>query len=78
VVDLNHKQAQTMVSLAQGQTVHKLEAEGWAVVESSRKQAQGGPVMMMRQVNSDVAYILVMPNGERSAQPPTPEQIRDW
>jgi len=34
--------------------------------------------MMRRWLDGDVVHILVMPNGERSAQPPTDAQIRDW
>jgi hypothetical protein len=34
--------------------------------------------MMMRRLEGDAVHILVMPNGERSAQPPTNAQIRDW
>jgi hypothetical protein len=67
-----------MVSLAQAQAVQKLEAEGWMIVEPSNKRAMGGPVMMRRRLDGDVVNILVMPNGERSAQPPTDAQIRDW
>ncbi len=67
-----------MVSLAQAQAVQKLEAEGWVIVERSSKRALGGPVMMKRQSDGAVIHILVMPNGERSAQPPTAAQIRDW
>jgi hypothetical protein len=67
-----------MVSLVQAQAVQKLEAEGWVIVEPSGKRAIGGPVMMMRMLDGHVIHILVMPNGERSAQPPTAEQIRDW
>jgi len=66
-----------MVSLAQAQAVQKFEAEGW-IVQPSRKQAKGGPVMMKRQTDADVSHILIMPDGERSGQPPTPAQIRDW
>jgi hypothetical protein len=68
-----------MVSLAQAQAVQKFEAEGWRIVQRSHKQAKGGPVMMKRQSDDDeVSHILIMPNGERSGQPPTPAQIRDW
>jgi hypothetical protein len=67
-----------MVSLSQAQAVQKLEAEGWRIVEPSSKQAKGGPIMMKRRSDGDVNHILVMPNGERSAQPPTAAQIRDW
>jgi hypothetical protein len=67
-----------MVSLAQGQAVQKLEADGWTTVEPSHKQATGAPVMMKRQSDGNVAHILVMPNGECSALPPTAAQIRDW
>ena len=67
-----------MVSLAQAQAVQKLEAEGWMIVEPSNKRAMGGPVMMRRWLDGDVVHILVMPNGERSAQPPTAAHIRDW
>jgi hypothetical protein len=38
-----------MVSLAQAQAVQKFEAEGWRIVQPSRKRAKGGPVMMKRQ-----------------------------
>ncbi len=34
--------------------------------------------MMKRIVDGNVSHILVMPNGERSAQPPDAAQIRDW
>jgi hypothetical protein len=34
--------------------------------------------MMKRVLNGDVSHILVMPNGERSAQLPTAAQIQDW
>ena len=67
-----------MVSLAQAQVVQKFEAEGWRIVQPSRKQVKGGPVMMKRESDDDVSHILIMPNGERSGQPPTPAQIRDW
>ena len=67
-----------MVSLAQAQAVQKLEADGWTIVEPSHKQPTGGPAMMKRQSDGDVVHILVMPNGERSAQPPSAAQIRDW
>lgn len=68
-----------MVSLLQAQVVQKLEAEGWVIVEpSGKKRAMGGPIMMMRMLDGHVTHILVMPNGERSAQPPTVAQIRDW
>ena len=67
-----------MVSLVQAQAVRRLEAAGWVIVEPSNKYATGGPVMMMRTFDGDVSHILVMPNGERSAQPPTAAQIRDW
>jgi hypothetical protein len=67
-----------MVSLAQAQAVQKLEALGWMIVEPSNKRAKGGPVMMMRRLEGDAVHILVMPNGERSAQAPTDAQIRDW
>jgi hypothetical protein len=67
-----------MVSLAQAQAVQKLEAEGWMMVEPSNKRAKGGRVMMMRRLEGDAVHILVMPNGERSAQAPTDAQIRDW
>jgi hypothetical protein len=67
-----------MVSLAQAQAVQKLEAEGWVIVEPSDKRALGGPVMMMRMLDGQLVHILVMPNGERSQQPPTAAQIRDW
>jgi len=67
-----------MVSLAQAQAAQKLEAEGWTIVEPSKKRAIGGLVMMMRRVDNDLVHIFVMPNGERSAQPPTDAQIRDW
>jgi hypothetical protein len=67
-----------MVSLVQAQAVRKLEAAGWVIVEPSNKCATGGPVMMMRMFDGYVNHILVMPNGERSAQPPTAAQIRDW
>ena len=40
--------------------------------------AIGGSVMMMRMLDGNVIHTLVMPNGERSAQPPTAAQIRDW
>jgi hypothetical protein len=67
-----------MVSLAQAQAVQKFEAEGWRIVQPSRKRAKGGPVMMKRQSDDEASHILIMPNGERSGQPPTPAQIRDW
>lgn len=67
-----------MVSLAQAEAVQKLEAAGWLIVEPSIKRAIGGPVMMKRALNGDVSHILVMPNGERSAQLPTAAQIQDW
>jgi hypothetical protein len=67
-----------MVSLAQAQGVQKLAAEGWMIVEPSNKRPTGGPAMMRRRQDGDVVHILVMPNGERSAQPPTDGQIRDW
>jgi hypothetical protein len=67
-----------MVSLAQAEAVRKLEAAGWLIVEPSNKCATGGPVMMKRTFNGNVSHILVMPNGERSAQLPTAAQIRDW
>jgi hypothetical protein len=38
--------------------------------------AKGGPMMMKRRSDGDVMPNLVTPNGERSAQPPTPAQIR--
>ena len=66
-----------MVSLAQAQAAQKLEAEGWMIVEPSSKQAKGGPVMMRRRSDGGMIHILVMPNGERSAQPPRAAQIRD-
>jgi hypothetical protein len=66
-----------MVSLVQAQTVRKLEAEGWRIVEPSSKQAKGGPIMMKRRSDGDVIHILIMPNG-RNTQPPTSAQIRDW
>jgi hypothetical protein len=46
------------------------------MVEPTSKQAKGGPVMMRRRSIGDVVHILVMPNGERRAQPPTAAQIR--
>jgi len=67
-----------MVSLVQTQAVQKLQAEGWAIVEPTDKRGMGGPVMMMRMSDGHVIHTLVMPNGERSAQPPTAAQIRDW
>jgi hypothetical protein len=67
-----------MVSLAQAQAVQKLEANGWVVVEPTGKRAIGGPVMMTRMVGDHVIHTLIMPNGERSGQPPTAAQIRDW
>jgi len=67
-----------MVSLAQAQAVQKLEAEGWVIVEPTGKRGTGGPVMMMRTLDGHVIHALVMPNGERSAQPPTAAQIREW
>ena len=67
-----------MVSLAQAEAVQKLEAAGWLIVEPSNKRAIGGAVMMKRVLNGDVSHILVMPNGERSAQLPTAAQIQDW
>ena len=67
-----------MVALAQAQAIQKLEAEGWTIVESSKKQAAGGPVMMKRGAGGNLVHIFVMPSGERSAQPPTDAQIRDW
>jgi hypothetical protein len=67
-----------MVSLLQAQAVQKLEVEGWVIVEPSDKHAVGGPVMMMRILDAHVIHIFVMPNGERSPQPPTAAQIRDW
>jgi hypothetical protein len=66
-----------MVSLLQAEAVRKLEDAGWAIVEPTNKRATGGPVMMKRIIAGDVSHILVMPNGERSAQP-TDAQIRDW
>jgi hypothetical protein len=47
------------------------------MVEPTSKQAKGGPVMMRRRSIGDVVHILVMPNGERRAQPPTPRKF-DW
>jgi hypothetical protein len=67
-----------MVSLVQAQAVQKLEAEGWMIVEPTGKAATGGPVMMRRTSDGHEIHTLVMPNGERSAQPPTAAQIRDW
>jgi hypothetical protein len=67
-----------MVSLVQAQAVQKLETEGWAIVEPTDKRAIGGPVMMKRMLDGHVIHTLVMPNGERSTQPPTAAQIRDW
>jgi len=67
-----------MVSLVQAQAVQKLKAEGWVIVEPTGKRAIGGSVMMMRMLDGNVIHTLVMPNGERSAQPPTAAQIRDW
>ena len=67
-----------MVSLVQAQAVQKLEAEGWAIVEPTDRRAIGGPVMMKHMLDGHVIHALVMPNGERSAQPPTAAQIRDW
>lgn len=46
------------------------------MVEPTSKQAKGGPVMMRRRSIGDVVHILVMPNGERRAQPATAAQIR--
>jgi hypothetical protein len=67
-----------MVSLVQAQTVRKLEAEGWRIVEPSSKQVKGGPIMLKRRSDGDVIHILIMPYGERNTQPPTAMQIRDW
>ena len=67
-----------MVSLVQAQAVQKLKAEGWVIVEPTGKRGIGGPAMMMRMLDGHVIHTLVMPNGERSAQPPTAAQIRDW
>jgi hypothetical protein len=67
-----------MVSLAQAQAVQKFEAEGWTIVEPSKRRGEGGPVLMMRHQDGNLVHIFVMPNGERSAQPPTDAQIRDW
>jgi hypothetical protein len=67
-----------MVSLVQAKAVQKLEAEGWVIVEPTDKRAIGGSVMMMRMLDGHVIHTLVMPNGERRAQPPTAAQIRDW
>jgi hypothetical protein len=67
-----------MVSLAQAQAVQKLEAEGWTIVEPSKRRSNGGPVMMMRRLDGDLVHVFVMSNGERSGQPPTDAQIRDW
>jgi hypothetical protein len=65
-----------MVSLAQAQFIAELEADGWMIVESSRKQAKGGPILMKRKSDGHLSHTLVMPNGERSS--PTAAQIRDW
>jgi hypothetical protein len=67
-----------MVSLAQAQAVQKLEAEGWTIIEPTGNGTKDARVMMTRRAGGDVVHILVMPNGERSAQPPTDEQIRAW
>jgi hypothetical protein len=67
-----------MVALAQAQAVQKLEAEGWTIVESAKKRLAGGPVMMKRGAGGNLVHIFVMANGDRSAQPPTDEQIREW
>jgi hypothetical protein len=67
-----------MVSLLQADAVRKLEDVGWAIVEPTNKHAIGGPVMMKRVIDGNVSHILVMPNGEHSAPPPTAAQIRDW
>jgi hypothetical protein len=72
------KESLSMVSLAQAQAVQKLEAEGWTIVEPSKKRTNGGPVMMMRRLDGDLVHIFVMPNGERRGQRPTDAQIRDW
>jgi hypothetical protein len=68
----------SMVSLSQAQTVQALKAEGWRIVEPKSVRAKGGSVMMKRQLDGDVSHILIMPNGERSAQRPTAAQIREW
>jgi hypothetical protein len=65
-----------MVSLAQAQSIADLEADGWMIVEPSRKQAKGGPTLMKRQSDGHLSHVLVMANGERSS--PTAAQIRDW
>ena len=67
-----------MVSLAQAQAVQKLEAEGWTIIEPTNTGTKDARVMMKRRAGGDVVHILVMPNGERSAQPPTDAQIRAW
>ena len=67
-----------MVSLSQADAVRKFEDAGWAIVEPTNKRATGGSVMMKRTIDGNVSHILVMPNGERSAQPPDAAQIRDW
>lgn len=67
-----------MVSLAQAQAVQKLEAEGWTIIEPTNTGTKDARVMMKRRTDGDVVHILVMPNGERTAQPPTDAQIRAW
>lgn len=68
-----------MVSLVQAQTVQQLEVKGWSTVEPSHRRARrGGPVMMTRMSDGRELYNFVMPNGKRSAEPPTAAQIRDW
>jgi hypothetical protein len=34
--------------------------------------------MMTRKIGGHARYILVMPDGQRSAQPPTASEIQDW
>ena len=67
-----------MVSLAQAEAVRELEAEGWAIVEPSNRHAAGGRVMLSRTIDGQVRHMLLMPNGQRSAQPPTAQEILDW
>jgi hypothetical protein len=67
-----------MVSLAQAKAVQDLEADGWVIVEPSNEHAAGGRVMMTSTIGGHARYILVMPNGQRSAQPPTASEIQDW